>query len=366
MTKEEIDQTIDFLIEAKKAGQFRAFWKDFNESVNLMASGEVVIQSMWSPAVTAVRSQGHRPASTSRSRKAIAPGPAGFGMPSTSQGKTARRRLRVHQLVPVGLGRRLPQPPGLLLGGARHRQGQHGRPTSGPSGWKASPPRRTSRRRNGEVMEKAGAVRDGGSFYERMGAVACWNAVMDEDTLHGPEVERVHRGLTLTPCARRRTASAAAARVGSRSAIRRRERASRPAVAVSAGGAAGAGLPAVPGRADRSRSSWSASGTTTTTQIIPAFTAAELRASCCSRPVTWRTYLADLKFCRHRLGDHPGDRLHVAYFLAFHVRSPTWQMVLFLVCTIPFWTSNVIRMISWIPLLGRNGAGQLGADRSSA
>jgi putative spermidine/putrescine transport system permease protein len=28
---------------------------------------------------------------------------------------------------------------------------------------------------------------------------------------------------------------------------------------------------------------------------------------------------------------------------------------LFLVCTIPFWTSNVIRTISWIPLLGRNG-----------
>ena len=31
------------------------------------------------------------------------------------------------------------------------------------------------------------------------------------------------------------------------------------------------------------------------------------------------------------------------------------QTVLFLVCTIPFWTSNVIRMISWIPFLGRNG-----------
>jgi putative spermidine/putrescine transport system permease protein len=45
----------------------------------------------------------------------------------------------------------------------------------------------------------------------------------------------------------------------------------------------------------------------------------------------------------------------VAYFLAFHVRSATWQTVLFLVCTIPFWTSNVIRMISWIPFLGRNG-----------
>jgi putative spermidine/putrescine transport system permease protein len=45
----------------------------------------------------------------------------------------------------------------------------------------------------------------------------------------------------------------------------------------------------------------------------------------------------------------------IAYFLAFHVRSLTIQIALFLLCTIPFWTSNVIRMISWIPLLGRNG-----------
>ncbi len=58
MTKEEIDTTIDFLIKTKKDGQFRAFWKTFDESVNLMASGEVVIQSMWSPAVAAVRSKG--------------------------------------------------------------------------------------------------------------------------------------------------------------------------------------------------------------------------------------------------------------------------------------------------------------------
>jgi putative spermidine/putrescine transport system substrate-binding protein len=33
----------------------------------------------------------------------------------------------------------------------------------------------------GQVMEKAGAARDGGSFYERMGHVECWNSVMDED-----------------------------------------------------------------------------------------------------------------------------------------------------------------------------------------
>lgn len=45
----------------------------------------------------------------------------------------------------------------------------------------------------------------------------------------------------------------------------------------------------------------------------------------------------------------------VALYLVFCVRSLKMQIVLFLICTIPFWTSNVIRMISWIPLLGRNG-----------
>ena len=45
----------------------------------------------------------------------------------------------------------------------------------------------------------------------------------------------------------------------------------------------------------------------------------------------------------------------VAYFLAFCVRTTAMQTMLFVLCTVPFWTSNVIRMISWIPLLGRNG-----------
>jgi putative spermidine/putrescine transport system permease protein len=45
----------------------------------------------------------------------------------------------------------------------------------------------------------------------------------------------------------------------------------------------------------------------------------------------------------------------ISYYLVFHVRNLLWQIGLFLVCTVPFWTSNVIRMISWIPFLGREG-----------
>ncbi len=45
----------------------------------------------------------------------------------------------------------------------------------------------------------------------------------------------------------------------------------------------------------------------------------------------------------------------ISYYLVFHVRNVLWQIGLFLLCTVPFWTSNVIRMISWIPFLGREG-----------
>ena len=68
-----------------------------------------------------------------------------------------------------------------------------------------------------------------------------------------------------------------------------------------------------------------------------------------------KTYLKTLKLCFLVWLITLLIGFTVAYFLAFHIRSKTWQIALSLICTIPFWTSNVIRMIAWIPLLGRNG-----------
>jgi putative spermidine/putrescine transport system permease protein len=68
-----------------------------------------------------------------------------------------------------------------------------------------------------------------------------------------------------------------------------------------------------------------------------------------------KTYVSTVKFCLIVWAATLVIGFTVAYFLAFHVRSLKWQVTLALICTIPFWTSNVIRMISWIPLLGRNG-----------
>ena len=70
---------------------------------------------------------------------------------------------------------------------------------------------------------------------------------------------------------------------------------------------------------------------------------------------TFATYLSSLKFVVAVWLITLITGFLVALFLSFCVSTLQMQVVLFLLCTIPFWTSNVIRMISWIPLLGRNG-----------
>ncbi|SDX53499.1 putative spermidine/putrescine transport system permease protein [Albimonas donghaensis] len=71
--------------------------------------------------------------------------------------------------------------------------------------------------------------------------------------------------------------------------------------------------------------------------------------------VTFDTYVKTFSYVLMAWAFTAAIGFAVAYFLAFHVRSTVWQVALFLVCTVPFWTSNIIRMISWIPFLGRNG-----------
>ena len=71
--------------------------------------------------------------------------------------------------------------------------------------------------------------------------------------------------------------------------------------------------------------------------------------------LTFKTYISTFFFCFFTWLITLLLGFSVAYFLAFYVNSLPLQITLFLICTIPFWTSNVIRMVSWIPLLGRNG-----------
>ena len=96
-------------------------------------------------------------------------------------------------------------------------------------------------------------------------------------------------------------------------------------------------------------------------ELIPAFTAQnyiDVFNGCSNTGemcTTFKTYLSTFKFCFLVWLFTLLIGFMVAYFLAFHIRSVGAQTLLFILCTVPFWTSNVIRMISWVPLLGRNG-----------
>ncbi|MHB2165374.1 ABC transporter substrate-binding protein [Alsobacter sp. R-9] len=179
MTKQEIDLTIKVLTEAKKAGQFRAFWKDFNESVNLMASGETVIQSMWSPAVTAVRSKGI-PCVFQPLKEGYRSWASGF---CVSKGVSGKKQEWAYEFVNWFLSG--------WAGAYLNRQGYYSAvlPTAKKfmteDEWgfwmEGKPAKNDIKAPDGSLLEKAGSTRDGGSYDQRMGSVACWNAVMDEN-----------------------------------------------------------------------------------------------------------------------------------------------------------------------------------------
>ena len=88
--------------------------------------------------------------------------------------------------------------------------------------------------------------------------------------------------------------------------------------------------------------------------IIPSFTFDNYRTVFTSA-LTYQLYWATFKFTVFAWFFALTIGFWIAYFLVFHVRNPLLSLGLFLLCTVPFWTSNIIRMISWIPLLGKEG-----------
>ena len=179
MTREEIDLTMKIFTEAKQNGQFRAFWKSFDESVNLMASGEVVIQSMWSPAITAVKSKGV-PCVYQPLEEGYRSWGGGIGL---SAALTGLERDAAYEYINWYLDG--------WVGGYLMRQGYYSavpetsKNFMSENEWgywfEGKEATDTITSPTGDALAQAGEVRDGGSFQDRMGAVACWNAVMDEN-----------------------------------------------------------------------------------------------------------------------------------------------------------------------------------------
>lgn len=179
MTREEIDFSVDRLKQLKGDGHWRALWSTFNESVQLMVSGEVVIQSMWSPAVTAVREQGV-PCIYQDLIEGYRSWTLGHLLARHVEGKTLDAAYDYVTWYHSG-----------EAGAFFARQGyyvvtwQNTKKFLPAAEWdfwfEGKPATVDIYSPFGKLMEKPGAIRDGGSYHNRMGRVAVWNSVMDEN-----------------------------------------------------------------------------------------------------------------------------------------------------------------------------------------
>ncbi len=179
MTRPEIDFLIDFLIKKKKEGHFRAFWETFGQSVYLMVSGEVALESMWSPAVTAIKAEGV-PCVYAFPKEGMRGWHGGLAISAKVTGKKLDACYEYIDWWLSGW-------PGAFVA----RQGyymsvpENVRKFLEPEEWDywydGKPAAKELPDPFGTIIVPKGEIRDGGSYWDRFKNIAVWNSLMDEN-----------------------------------------------------------------------------------------------------------------------------------------------------------------------------------------
>jgi len=179
MTTEEIDETIRLLMDLKKMGHFYNFWTTFEESVHPFSLGKVVIQSMWSPAVSEVAARGidcDYPALKEGYRGWA----SGLGIMRHVQGDKLEAVYDYLNWYNSG-----------WVGAYIAKEGYYSpvpkntRNFLTENEWnywyEGKPATESITDMRGRIEAHPGDTRMGGSFWDRVGNIACWNTVMNEN-----------------------------------------------------------------------------------------------------------------------------------------------------------------------------------------
>ena len=177
MSREEVDELFSIVTRYKREGHFRGVWSSVPHSVDLMASGDVAIQSMFSPAVSALNGKGI-PCIYAAPKEGYR---AWHGVMCLSRSSTGERKEAAYAFMNWWLSGW----PGAFIA----RQGYY---ISNPERsrsfmsedewayWYDGKPANTELKgTDGKVSVKPGELRTGGSYQKRFENVAVWNTVMD-------------------------------------------------------------------------------------------------------------------------------------------------------------------------------------------
>ncbi|HCG89851.1 MAG TPA: signal peptide prediction, partial [Alteromonas macleodii] len=176
MTEYELDDLFSLLIELTQLNHFNGFWTSVPESIDFMKSGRVAIESMFSPAVSALNGQ-DIPVTFAAPKEGYRGWHGVMCMSSATQG-------RIKDVAYEYMNWWLSGWPGAFIA----RQGYY---ISNPKrsaqylsdaewnywykGQVASEPLKGP---DGNISVRQGAQRTGGSYEERFSNVAVWNTVM--------------------------------------------------------------------------------------------------------------------------------------------------------------------------------------------
>jgi putative spermidine/putrescine transport system substrate-binding protein len=176
---EEIDIVADILLRKKKMGNFKTIWNNHYEAARSMHRG-AVLQSMFSPALATLRSQGV-PVVSAVPQEGFRGWHVDLCISAAAQGEQLEAAYAYLNWWMNGKG-----------GAITTRQGYYFvlpdlvRPhLSGPEWdyWYAGKPAETMLTNPaGQPSIAPGDLREGGSYLERMARVRVWNAFMDEHT----------------------------------------------------------------------------------------------------------------------------------------------------------------------------------------
>jgi len=177
MTRPEVDKLFDILIGYKKRGHFNGIWNSVPESVNLMSSNNVVIESMFSPAVSTLNKM-NIPVAYAAPKEGFR---AWHGVMCLSSEVDDEVKDTAYEYMNWWLSG--------WAGAFIARQGYY---ISNPERsrahlsqdewdyWYDGKPANTDLMgTDGSIVVAKGALRSGGSYQQRLSNVAVWNTVMD-------------------------------------------------------------------------------------------------------------------------------------------------------------------------------------------
>lgn len=177
MTKGELDTLFNLLIDLKKNGHFSGFWTSVPESVEFMASNRVIIESMFSPAVSALNGK-NIPVVYAAPKEGYRGWHGVMCLSSETQGKEKDAAYDYMNWWLSGW-------PGAFIA----RQGyyisnpQRSEKYLDTAEWdywyQGKPATKALRGTDGNISVQKGDIRRGGSYTTRLSNVAVWNTVMN-------------------------------------------------------------------------------------------------------------------------------------------------------------------------------------------